>query len=84
MNSNNEIFERVRKVIEQNNGYDGESKIEHSTSLVGDLGFDSLDNVDLWIDLDVEFNHNFVNDPNKCTTVDEIVSFIEKELGEAS
>lgn len=82
MNSNGMIFERVCKVIEQNNGFDGESKIEHSTSLVDDLGFDSLDTVDLWIDLDVEFDHSFPEDSTKCSTVKEIVKLIEKEIGE--
>lgn len=80
MNSNNGIFERVCKVICQNNGFDGESKIERSTSIKEDLGFDSMDITDLWIDLDVEFDFSFGEESVKCNTVEEIVTFIEEEM----
>lgn len=83
MSSNNEILKIVSRVVAQNAGYKNGIPLGDATSLTKHLNFDSLDIIDLWIDLDEEFAFNFNEDESvKCDTIGEIVRFIEKEMGE--
>ena len=70
-------FERVKDIVSEQLGVDKE-KVAMETSLVNDLGADSLDVVELVMELEEEFNLNIPDETaEKIQTVGEIVEYIE-------
>ncbi|EST52616.1 acyl carrier protein [Brevibacillus panacihumi W25] len=72
-----DTLERVKKIIVDRLGVD-ESKITLEASFKEDLGADSLDVVELVMELEDEFDLEISDeDAEKITTVGEVVKYIE-------
>ncbi len=72
-----DIFERVKKIIVDRLGVD-ESKVTLEASFKEDLGADSLDVVELVMELEDEFDMEISDeDAEKISTVGEVVKYIE-------
>jgi acyl carrier protein len=71
------VMERVKDIVADNLGVDRE-KITADTSFVNDLGADSLDTVELVMELEEEFDINIPDDAaEKIQTVGQAVQYIE-------
>ncbi len=71
------VIERVKDIVADNLGVDRE-KITPETSFVNDLGADSLDTVELVMELEEEFDINIPDDAaEKIQTVGQAVEYIE-------
>ena len=71
-------FDKVKEVIIDKLGIE-DSKIESTSSFVDDLGADSLDTVELIMQLEEEFGIEIPDeDAEKITTVQAAVDYIEK------
>lgn len=76
------IEERVTDIVAEQLGVDKE-KITRETSFVNDLGADSLDTVELVMELEEEFDISIPDEAaEKIQKVGEAVDFIEKAKGE--
>lgn len=76
------IEERVVDIVSEQLGVD-KDKITRETSFVNDLGADSLDTVELVMELEEEFDISIPDDAaEKIQKVGEAVDFIEKEKGD--
>ena len=74
------VEERVIDIVSEQLGVDKE-KITKDTSFVNDLGADSLDTVELVMELEEEFDINIPDDSaEKIQKVGEAVDYIEKEM----
>ena len=74
------VAERVIDIVAEQLGVDKE-KITPETSFVNDLGADSLDTVELVMELEEEFDINIPEDSqDKIKTVGAAVDFIQEEL----
>ncbi len=72
------VFDKVKKIIAGQLSVD-EEKINVETNLIEDLKADSLDVVELIMDLEQEFNIEIPDeDLPKITTVKDIIAYIEK------
>jgi len=72
------VHDRVIDIVAEQLGVDKE-KIKRETSFVNDLGADSLDTVELVMELEEEFDINIPDDAaEKIQTVGEAIDFIEK------
>ncbi|MFY0542836.1 acyl carrier protein [Brevibacillus sp. H7] len=72
-----DTFDRVKKIIVDRLGVD-ESKITLEASFKEDLGADSLDVVELVMELEDEFDMEISDeDAEKISTVGEVVKYIE-------
>jgi acyl carrier protein len=72
------VPERVIEIVADQLGVDKE-KITRETSFVNDLGADSLDTVELVMELEEEFDINIPDDAaEKIQTVGQAIDFIEK------
>ncbi len=73
------VSERVVDIVAEQLGVD-KDKIKPETSFVNDLGADSLDTVELVMELEEEFDINIPDDAaEKIQTVGEAIDYIEKE-----
>lgn len=73
-----DVSERVIDIVAEQLGVDKE-KVKPETSFVNDLGADSLDTVELVMELEEEFNINIPDDAaEKIETVGQAIEFIEK------
>ena len=71
-------FDKVKEVIVDKLGVE-EDKIETSSSFVDDLGADSLDTVELIMQLEEEFGIEIPDEnAEKMTTVQQAVDYIEE------
>ncbi len=71
------VMERVCDIVSEQLGVD-KDKINADTSFVNDLGADSLDTVELVMELEEEFDINIPDDAaEKIQTVGQAVEFIE-------
>ena len=71
-------FDKVKEVIVDKLGVE-EDKIETSSSFVDDLGADSLDTVELIMQLEEEFGIEIPDESaEKMTTVKQAVDYIEE------
>ena len=71
-------LERVTDIVAEQLGVD-KDKISAETSFVNDLGADSLDTVELVMELEEEFDINIPDDAaEKIQTVGQAVAFIEQ------
>ncbi|MEO1527386.1 MAG: acyl carrier protein [Planctomycetota bacterium] len=76
------VEERVVDIVAEQLGVDKE-KITRETSFVNDLGADSLDTVELVMELEEEFNISIPDEAaEKIQRVGEAVDFIEAAKGE--
>jgi acyl carrier protein len=74
------IEERVKEIIAENLGVDGE-KVNEDASFVDDLDADSLDQVELILALEEEFDCTIPEEEaSKITTVGEAISYINQHL----
>jgi acyl carrier protein len=72
------VAERVIEIVADQLGVEKE-KITRETSFVNDLGADSLDTVELVMELEEEFDINIPDDAaEKIQTVGQAIEFIEK------
>ena len=75
------VMERVTDIVAEQLGVDKE-KINADTSFVNDLGADSLDTVELVMELEEEFDVNIPDDAaEKIQTVGQAVEFIDQHAG---
>ncbi len=71
------VLERVADIVAEQLGVD-KDKITPETSFVNDLGADSLDTVELVMELEEEFDINIPDDAaEKIQTVGQAVEYIE-------
>jgi len=74
------VMERVKDIVADNLGVDRE-KITPETSFVNDLGADSLDTVELVMELEEEFDINIPDDAaEKIQIVGQAVQYIESGI----
>ncbi|MCH2125235.1 MAG: acyl carrier protein [Pirellulaceae bacterium] len=72
------VEERVISIVSDQLGVD-KDKVKIETSFVNDLGADSLDTVELVMELEEEFDLNIPDDAaEKIQTVGQAVKFIEE------
>lgn len=75
-----DVFERVKKIIVDRLGVDAE-EVKLESSFKDDLGADSLDIVELVMELEDEFEMEISDeDAEKITTVGEVVEYINSQL----
>jgi acyl carrier protein len=73
------VQERVIDIVAEQLGVDKE-KISSETSFVNDLGADSLDTVELVMELEEEFDINIPDDAaEKIQTVGQAIEYIEAQ-----
>ncbi len=78
-----DIASRVKAIIVDKLGID-ESEVTPEASFTNDLGFDSLDTVELIMDFEREFDIQIPDDQaENITTVGQAIDFIEKAKGNA-
>jgi len=71
------VLDRVADIVSEQLGVD-KDKISPETSFVNDLGADSLDTVELVMELEEEFDINIPDDAaEKIQTVGQAVDYIE-------
>ncbi len=75
------VLERVTDIVSEQLGVD-KDKISADTSFVNDLGADSLDTVELVMELEEEFDVNIPDESaEKIQTVGQAVDFIDQHAG---
>ena len=73
-----DVSQRVIDIVAEQLGVDKE-KVTPETSFVNDLGADSLDTVELVMELEEEFDINIPDDAaEKIQTVGQAIDFIQK------
>jgi acyl carrier protein len=78
------VEERVKDIVAEQLGVDKE-KIKRESNFVNDLGADSLDTVELVMELEEEFDISIADDAaEKIQTVGEAIEHIEKGSGSAA
>ncbi len=72
------VEERVKDIVSEQLGVD-KDKVTPETSFVNDLGADSLDTVELVMELEEEFDINIPDDAaEKIQTVGQAIKFIQE------
>ena len=72
------VNERVKKIVIEHLGVDA-AKVTDNASFIDDLGADSLDTVELVMELEEEFDINIPDDAaEKIQTVGQAIDYIEK------
>jgi len=75
------VLERVTDIVSEQLGVD-KDELTKDTSFVNDLGADSLDTVELVMELEEEFDINIPDDAaEKIQTVGQAVDFIDQNAG---
>ncbi len=78
------VADRVIDIVAEQMGVDKEI-VSRETSFVNDLAADSLDTVELIMELEEEFDINIPDDAaEKIQTVGQAIDYIEKEKAQAS
>nr|QUE29235.1 AcpP [Erythrotrichia welwitschii] len=76
----NEINENVKRIVAEQLGVDI-SEVTDQAHFTKDLGADSLDTVELVMAIEEEFSIDIPDEEaEKITTLDEVVTFIDKQL----
>ena len=76
-----DIAERVKKIVVEPLGVDA-AKVTDNASFIDDLGADSLDNVELVMAFEEEFDIEIPDDAAEhIQTVGDAVKFIQERLG---
>ncbi len=77
-----EIYDHIKAIIVDRLGVD-EDKINYDTSFEDDLGADSLDIVELVMEMEDEFNEEISDEVvEQLTTVGKAVEFIKEKTNE--
>jgi acyl carrier protein len=77
-----EIADKVKKIVVEHLGVE-ESKVTPEASFIDDLGADSLDNVELVMAFEEEFDIEIPDDAAEhIQTVGDAVKFIQERLGQ--
>jgi len=72
-------FEKIREVVASRLSINDLSKIKEESSFIDDLGADSLDTVELIMQLEEEFGIDIPDDEaDKILTIGDAVNYIEK------
>ena len=72
-------FEKIREVVARRLSISDLSKIKEESSFIDDLGADSLDIVELIMELEDEFGVDIPDDEaDKILTIGDAVNYIEK------
>ena len=80
MTNNNEIFDRVKKIIINHLGVE-EVKVTEVASFIDDLGADSLDQVELVMAFEEEFGIEIPDEAaEKIVTVGNAVKYISENM----
>jgi acyl carrier protein len=80
MNTNNDILDRVKKIIINHLGGE-EEKIVEAASFIDDLGADSLDQVELVMAFEEEFGIEIPDEAaEKINTVGSAVKYISENM----
>ena len=75
-----DITERVQRIIEEKLGVDA-SEVKPEATFTNDLGADSLDTVELIMELEKEFNITIPDDKaEKIVTVGDAISYVEENV----
>ena len=75
----NEIFEKVKKIVEEQLGVNGDN-IKMDATFVDDLSADSLDIVELVMGIEEEFEIEIPDtDAEKIVTVGDVVDYIKSK-----
>ena len=75
-----DITERVQRIIEEKLGVDA-SEVKPEATFTNDLGADSLDTVELIMELEKEFNITIPDDQaEKIVTVGDAISYVEANV----
>ena len=75
-----DIAERVFRIVSERLGYD-QDKLTMDTSFIQDLGSDSLDLVELTMELEEEFQITIPEEAaDDIQTIGDVITSIEKEL----
>ena len=75
-----DITERVQRIIEEKLGVDS-SEVKPEATFTNDLGADSLDTVELIMELEKEFNITIPDDQaEKIVTVGDAISYVEANV----
>ena len=78
------VAERVIEIVAEQLGADKE-KVTRDTSFVNDLGADSLDTVELVMELEEEFDINIPDDAaEKIQTVGQAIDFIDEAVSSST
>ncbi len=84
MPTQDEVLEKVVAIVSEQLSVD-KSEISRETSFVNDLGADSLDTVELVMELEDEFNMNIPDEEaEKLQTVGATIEFIMKQADSAN
>jgi len=76
-----DVFDRVKKIVVEHLDVE-EDKVVEKASFIDDLGADSLDNVELVIAFEEEFDVEIPDDAAETIqTVGDAVKFISEKLG---
>ena len=76
-----DVAERVKKIVVEHLGVEAE-KVTENASFIDDLGADSLDNVELVMAFEEEFNVEIPDDAaEKITTVKDAIDYIDQHQG---
>ena len=76
-----DIASKVKGIIVEKLGVD-ESEVTPEASFTNDLGADSLDTVDLIMELEKEFNVSIPDEQaENITTVGQAISYLEDQVG---
>jgi acyl carrier protein len=79
-----DISTRVKKIVIEHLGVD-ESKVVSTASFVDDLGSDSLDQVEMVMKFEEEFNIEIPQDAaEKITTIQSAIDYIEANASKAA
>ena len=71
-----DIQNRVKAIIVDKLGVD-ESEVKPEATFTNDLGADSLDTVELIMELEKEFNITIPDDQEKIATVGDAIAYVE-------
>ena len=75
-----DIAERVKKIVVEHLGVDADKVVE-GANFIDDLGADSLDIVELVMELEEEFEITIPDDQaEKIKTVGEAIDYIQREI----
>lgn len=73
------MFEEIRNIIADHLGIDNPSEITPDTDLIDDLNADSLDAVEIIMDIEDAFDVTISDeDANNIRTIQDIVTYIEE------
>lgn len=76
-----DVFDRVKKIVIEHLDVE-EDKVTEKASFIDDLGADSLDNVELVMAFEEEFNVEIPDDAAETiVTVGDAIKFLEKNSG---